>query len=135
VRARRLPDRVLCAQLWPLHLHAAWHLAGVAPPLWLLAALTAELHARRVRQRLGLITDLATGATTPQPPAPASALKTAVDGDPEDEAALDAADAAEAAAAGPPRAPRLEWLGCGVARVPVVRLALVRVAEECAPPR
>lgn len=126
---------MLCAQLWPLHLHAAWHLAGVAPPLWLLAALAAALHARRVHQRLGLITDLATGATSLPPPASLAAAKAAVDGDPEDEEALNAEDAAEAAAAGPLRAPRLEWLGWGCVRVPVVRLALVRVvAEECAPP-
>jgi hypothetical protein len=120
-----LPDRVLCAQLWPLHLHAAWHLLGVIPPLWLMAALAAELHARRVRHHLGLVVNLATGATAPAPP-PAALASRKSDSDPEDVEALAAEDAAEAAEAGPLRAPRLEWLGCGCLRVPVVRL--VRVA-------
>ena len=160
-----LPDRLLCAHVWPLHLHAAWHVLGAAMPLWLLAALVAELHVRRARLRLGLAVNLATGATAPAPAplgeaAPKSAwaaaaamslaaaavaavgvatanaagsstaaagAAAAADDDPEDEG-LDVEDAAEAAAAGPLRAPRIEWMGCFVFRVPVVRL--VRIVGE-----
>ena len=127
-----LPDRLLCAQTAPLHLHACWHLLGILPPWWLLAALVAQTHAERLQRRLGRVTDLETGRTAWEPPPPKGPAE---DDDPDDGGAGAACgggdededeDEGDWEMHGKPRAPRLEWRGCGCVRFPVVRLVAVK---------
>ena len=147
-----VPDVLFCEQVRPLHLHAIWHVAGCIPPIWMLACIVAELYATRLRNTLGQAVELSSGRIlsveetsllpgprgaplaplaplTPLVPlapiTPLSAVCDAVadEDDPEDEneGVTDCGsdgDGDNAVVV----VPRVEWVGAGPVRCPVVRL-------------